>query len=136
VGFVGSVAIRSVPSVQSGDTVVLSQGDIYEGSFIVEAAKPTQTQDGCSASVIYSSFYPNYGEVNHEFPQSNSETRLELSSKQYCNCRYQLLSDGIRRVSCTCRVSDVKIGRRAYFDMEVKICDVSFAVEWVVEGNY
>jgi hypothetical protein len=71
-GVTSSVAIRSVPSAQCGATVFLSEGEVDEGAFAVETTKPTQTQDGCSASV-----YPSYKQVNREFLPRYSETRVE-----------------------------------------------------------
>jgi hypothetical protein len=128
------VAVLAALSWRIGDSAILSEGDVYEGNFVIETRKAALNQEGCSARVYF--WGHESGSARHDFLQSNTEARLERSAKQYCNCRYQLLSDGVLRMSCTCRISGIKIGRQAFFQISAEMCSVTFTAFWGIEGNY
>jgi hypothetical protein len=130
------IAVLSAPSIKYGEVVLLPRGNVYVGNFVVETKK--LTQDGCSANVVFVSLCevrPYYVKKENELPQINSDARLELNSKQYCDCRYELRSEDIERVSCSCKVSGMEVGQSVYFAILVEICEVTFTATWNIEGK-
>jgi hypothetical protein len=114
------VAVRSAPYFELA-VDVHPGGDVQNGIFVVET-KPL-TQDGCSARVVFDG-------LRHEFNQSNTDARLKRSAIEFCNCRYDLLSDGVLWMSCTCGIDP-----RFYYSLGIEICGVKFRTLWAVKGN-